>query len=43
MVWRDGSVYEGKWKKDLRDKGRMIMANGWVYIGQFVDDKFHDP
>lgn len=41
MVWFDGSNFEGYWKNDERCHGRMIMANGCVYQGQFVNDKFH--
>jgi len=42
MIWSDGSVFEGQWVKDQRFSGRMIMSNGWVYIGKFKNDKFND-
>lgn len=42
MIWADGTVFEGQWKNDLRDHGRLVMNNGFVYIGRFKRDKFHD-
>ena len=34
MVWKDGSIYEGEWRDDMRHgKGRHIFANGDVYEG----------
>jgi len=41
MVWSDGSCFEGIWKNDERFQGTMIMANGCVYKGKFLNDKFH--
>lgn len=41
LVWQDGSCFEGQWKNDMRLEGRMVMANGCVYIGKFKNDKFH--
>lgn len=43
MIWSDGSIFEGIWKNDVRHHGRMIMANGFIYIGGFKNDKFNDP
>lgn len=41
MIWADGSVFDGLWCNDERVRGRMIMANGFVYEGSFKNDKFH--
>jgi hypothetical protein len=41
MVWADGSNFEGEWRNDERYHGKMIMANNFVYIGHFQNDKFH--
>lgn len=41
MIWADGSCFEGEWKNDERFYGKMIMNNGCVYIGHFLNDKFH--
>ena len=41
IIWADGSCFEGEWKNDERCHGRMIMNNGCVYIGHFLNDKFH--
>jgi hypothetical protein len=41
MVWSDGSSFEGLWKNDERSEGRMVMSNGCIYIGKFLEDKFH--
>ena len=38
MVWADGSVFEGVWLNDERFKGRMIMNNGFIYKGSFLND-----
>jgi hypothetical protein len=35
MIWSDGSVFDGIWLNDERHKGRMVMSNGFVYIGTF--------
>lgn len=43
MVWQDGTSFEGIWKNDSRYKGRMIMDNGCVYIGRFVNDQANGP
>eukprot|EP00356_Strombidium_inclinatum_P014865 CAMPEP_0170506624 /NCGR_PEP_ID=MMETSP0208-20121228/55624_1 /TAXON_ID=197538 /ORGANISM="Strombidium inclinatum, Strain S3" /LENGTH=107 /DNA_ID=CAMNT_0010788275 /DNA_START=1415 /DNA_END=1738 /DNA_ORIENTATION=+ len=42
MVWADGSSFEGTWKNDMRQVGKMVMGNGCVYEGKFRDDKFED-
>lgn len=43
MIWADGTSFEGIWKNDLRYQGTQIMGqSGWVYIGKFKSDKFHD-
>lgn len=38
MVWADGSVFEGIWHNDERFKGRMVMSNGFIYKGSFIND-----
>lgn len=36
----DGSVYEGWWKNDKPNgNGRLVQANGDVYLGNWVDGK----
>ena len=41
MVWADGSVFDGIWLNDERFKGRMVMSNGFIYKGSFLNDQFH--
>ena len=42
QVWRDGSKYEGQWKRDMANgKGRLIHADGDVYEGDWCNDKAH--
>ena len=43
MIWADGSRFDGIWQNDKRVNGRMIMVNGYVYIGKFKNDLFHGP
>ena len=41
MKYSDGSIFEGSWKSDERWVGRMIMPNGFVYMGHFVHSLDH--
>lgn len=41
MKWYDGSTYEGQWHQDHRVKGKMIMADGTYYEGEFKNEKYH--
>ena len=43
MVWDDGTVFEGVWRNDQRLFGRLIMNNGFTYIGHFKNDKIDGP
>ncbi len=39
-MWPDGSIYEVYWKNDKANgKGRLIHADGDVYLGEWVEDK----
>jgi hypothetical protein len=42
MIWGDGTCFDGMWENDERAEGRLVMSNGWVYIGKFKNDKPHD-
>ena len=38
--WKDGSVYEGYWRNNLAyGFGRLIHADGDVYVGEWQDDR----
>jgi hypothetical protein len=40
MVWRDGSIYTGQWRKNLaQGLGSEIYPDGSTYHGQFHNDK----
>jgi hypothetical protein len=40
-IYRDGSSYEGYWKKNSREgKGTFINENGKVLKGLFVNDEY---
>ena len=42
MTYAKKDVYDGQWKKDLRDgHGKMSFHNGDVYEGEFSKDKMH--
>ena len=41
MYWADGSNFKGQWCNDQRKYGIMVMANGLVYEGDFMDDQYH--
>jgi hypothetical protein len=41
MTFTDGGVYEGEYRKDMRDEsGRYIMPDGGKYEGNFSQDNF---
>ena len=42
-IWPDGSQYEGNFKDGkAEDRGYFIDSkNGFVYIGEWADDKIH--
>ena len=36
MIWIDGSVYKGEWKRGIQHgKGRMVFSDGTVKEGYF--------
>jgi hypothetical protein len=41
MTWSDGSHFQGIWRNDKRHEGEMKMANGNIYRGPFIDEKYH--
>ncbi len=42
MLWADGSVYEGIWRRNQANgKGRLVHIDGDIYDGDWLDDKAH--
>ena len=41
MYWEDGTNFVGIWANDQRISGKLIMANGVVYEGDFINDLPH--
>jgi len=41
MYWNDGSNFKGFWCHDERRNGTLVMSNGFVYRGEFINDKIH--
>jgi hypothetical protein len=41
MYWEDGTNFVGNWANDQRINGKLIMANGVVYEGDFINDLPH--
>eukprot|EP00349_Pseudokeronopsis_sp_Brazil_P007545 CAMPEP_0202966226 /NCGR_PEP_ID=MMETSP1396-20130829/10556_1 /ASSEMBLY_ACC=CAM_ASM_000872 /TAXON_ID= /ORGANISM="Pseudokeronopsis sp., Strain Brazil" /LENGTH=410 /DNA_ID=CAMNT_0049689845 /DNA_START=508 /DNA_END=1740 /DNA_ORIENTATION=- len=41
IKFEDGSWFDGLWTCNQRVEGKMRMANGVVYVGGFLGDKFH--
>lgn len=41
MYWEDGTNFVGAWTNDQRKSGKLIMANGVIYEGDFINDLPH--
>ena len=39
MIWMDGTVYEGQWKKGVQSgQGRLKMSDGTLKVGMFKNN-----
>ena len=43
LRWEDGTIFEGEWQADERVRGMMRLANGFIYIGAFKNDRMDGP
>jgi hypothetical protein len=41
LIWKDNTVFKGRFSSNRRQEGEMLFTNGMRYCGSFLQDKLH--